>query len=119
LPGGPADPAAVARALATITPAIAPGTVLTTLPIDTEPTPQAGATAAVRGTAPGAGAGAGAGAAELIRFGADVHRLRVALSAEGLLSIVIPDPGSATVDATTPIYPDPGKAAVLILISGP
>jgi coenzyme F420-0:L-glutamate ligase/coenzyme F420-1:gamma-L-glutamate ligase len=95
LPGGPVDPAVVNRALATVAPVIAPGTVFTAI---------------VAGTGAGTATGAFVTSAEaenpsaviscsparldpaaLIRFGADVHRLRAALSAEGLASSVVSD----------------------------
>jgi coenzyme F420-0:L-glutamate ligase/coenzyme F420-1:gamma-L-glutamate ligase len=75
LPGGPIDPAAVDRALAVATPA--PGTSVT--PADVLP---ANATAALRLTPP---APTPAG---LMRLGADAHRLRAALAAEGVASTV-------------------------------
>jgi coenzyme F420-0:L-glutamate ligase/coenzyme F420-1:gamma-L-glutamate ligase len=82
LPGGPAEASVVARAVATATPALAAGTVLT----PGGPAPGIpGATATVRCTPPGTDAAA------LIRLGADVHRLRAALAAEGLISTVVPD----------------------------
>ena len=74
LPDRPADPAAVRRAVAAVDPVIAPGTALH-----------------VGGTPPGVRcAPAGADPAALIRFGADVHRLRAALAAEGLLTALHP-----------------------------
>ena len=82
VPGNPADPAAVARALATVSGVVAAGTAFTPSDRDGEGPP---------GTRVHCAPPPGAGAAQLIRFGADVHRLRAALLAEGLLSTVVPD----------------------------
>ena len=93
LSGGRVDPAAVNRALATIAPVIAAGTAFRMSPPEpgSGSTPDgqtaerlpAGATAAVHCSP------AGSDPAALVRFGADVHRLRAALSAEGLESTVV------------------------------
>jgi coenzyme F420-0:L-glutamate ligase/coenzyme F420-1:gamma-L-glutamate ligase len=109
LPGGPVDPAAVTRALATVAPVIAPGTVFTvaaphtgtgTAGGDATTTGQSGTvadagrrqSAAVVVTCSPAGLEpTGLEPTALIRFGADVHRLRAALSAEGLESSVVSD----------------------------
>jgi coenzyme F420-0:L-glutamate ligase/coenzyme F420-1:gamma-L-glutamate ligase len=81
-PGTAADAAAVARALATVSGVVAAGTVLAPSDRDDAEPP------AIRvHCAPPAGSGA----AELVRFGADVHRLRAALLAEGLMSTVVAD----------------------------
>jgi coenzyme F420-0:L-glutamate ligase/coenzyme F420-1:gamma-L-glutamate ligase len=85
LPGGPVDRAALGRAMTTVSRAIASGTVLTATDA---------ATAAVRCTAP-----PGSGPAGLIRLGADVHRLRAALAAEGLASTVETTPGAEVIIA--------------------
>ena len=69
-PGGTIDTAAVDRALATVAGVIAPGTLIT----------RVGGGAAVH-LSP-----AGTGPATLIRLGADAHRLRAALAAEGVPS---------------------------------
>ena len=82
MPGTPADAAAVARALATVSGVVAAGTVFTSSDRDGDGLPGT----RVHCTPP-----AGSGAAQLIRFGADVHRLRAALLAEGLLSTVVLD----------------------------
>jgi coenzyme F420-0:L-glutamate ligase/coenzyme F420-1:gamma-L-glutamate ligase len=110
LPGGPVDPAALARALATVAPAIAPGT--TVIPDLTPATTGAelstddavlptGTTAAVHCTPPPRSA-----PADLIRFGADVHRLRAALAAEGLTTTVTTTPATVTVALSSRHRPD-------------
>ena len=76
LPGGPINPAAVEHALATVADAIAPGTVVTPAEI----LPDNGATAALHLTPPSSTPAA------LMRLGADAHRLRAALAAEGVAS---------------------------------
>jgi coenzyme F420-0:L-glutamate ligase/coenzyme F420-1:gamma-L-glutamate ligase len=82
LPGAPIDPSAVDRALATVADAIAAGTAVTRADL----LPENGATAALRlipsGDTPAA----------LMRLGADAHRLRSALAAEGLSSEALPQP---------------------------
>ncbi len=81
-PGAPADRAAVARAVATVSGVVAAGTTFTPSGLDGDDP---------AGTRVHCAPPAGSGAAQLIRFGADVHRLRAALLAEGLVSAVIPD----------------------------
>ncbi len=98
VPGTPADPAAVARAVATVSGVVAAGTVFTPSYPDGEAPP---------GTRVRCAPPAGSGAAELIRFGADVHRLRAALLAQGLMSTVIPD------DAV-----EPDGIEVVVAVSG-
>ncbi|GAA4680547.1 coenzyme F420-0:L-glutamate ligase [Phytohabitans rumicis] len=71
---GEVDPAAVARAIATVTGVVAPGTVFTY--VDGE---------GVHAAPPGG--------ADLVRFGEDVHRLRCALAAEGCALPVLPSGG--------------------------
>jgi coenzyme F420-0:L-glutamate ligase/coenzyme F420-1:gamma-L-glutamate ligase len=108
LPGGPAEPTAVARVLAIVAGVVAPGTQLVSVdpatgaPLDeaTDALPD-GATAAVRCSPPATDP------ASLIRFGADVHRLRAALSAEGLVSTVVAGATAA-----------PGSADLVVAISG-
>jgi coenzyme F420-0:L-glutamate ligase/coenzyme F420-1:gamma-L-glutamate ligase len=68
--GTPADPAAVAQALTLVADVIAPGTEFRVEGASVHCTPP------------------GTDAAHLIRFGADVHRLRAALSAAGMGSTV-------------------------------
>ncbi len=95
LPGGPVEPAAVARAVAAVAGVVAAGTVL--IPLETRRARwPGGATAAVRCEPP-----AGGGATALVRFGADVHRLRAALAAEDLLSTVVDDDGAVLVALAT------------------
>lgn len=87
----PADPAAVRRAVAVVADVVAPGTTFTV-----QPGPAPDGAGAVHCTPPDDGAGA------LIRFGADVHRLRAALAAEGLRSTL-----------------RPGQQGLLVLVSVP
>ncbi|HEU4424830.1 MAG TPA: coenzyme F420-0:L-glutamate ligase [Pilimelia sp.] len=84
-PGGAAsvDPAAVGRAIAAVAGAVAPGTRF-------EQPPDATVRPHVV-----AHVDAGAGPAALVRFGADLHRLRAALAAEGVASRVHPSPDPA------------------------
>ncbi|GAB1645172.1 coenzyme F420-0:L-glutamate ligase [Krasilnikovia sp. MM14-A1259] len=80
--GVPADPAAVARALAAVEDMLAPGT-------------HVGESAGVlRFAAPDASPAA------LLRLGADVHRVRAALAAEGLGSTAVPDGAALTLTLT-------------------
>jgi coenzyme F420-0:L-glutamate ligase/coenzyme F420-1:gamma-L-glutamate ligase len=81
LPGRPIDTSAVDRALATVADHLAPGTAVS--PADV--LPDDGATAALRLTAPEPTPSA------WMRLGADAHRLRSALAAEGLASAMLPD----------------------------
>ncbi len=90
LPGGPVQPAAVERAVATVAGALAAGTAV--VPAEVVPD---GAAGALRCTPP-----AGAGPAEWMRLGADVHRLRAALAAEGVASTVLPEAGGLLVALT-------------------
>lgn len=80
LPGTPVDPAAVERAVSLVADLVAHGTVIT----PAETLPGNGATAALHVAAPGQQPAA------FMRLGADVHRLRVALAAEGVLSVPLP-----------------------------
>ncbi|MGC4808176.1 coenzyme F420-0:L-glutamate ligase [Micromonospora sp. DT233] len=95
----PADPAAVRRALAAVAGVVAPGTVFTHVTDDevratlvaTVPGWPERATALVLGGPP-----APVDPADLVRFGADLQRLRTALAAEGVPSVLLPAPtGSA------------------------
>jgi coenzyme F420-0:L-glutamate ligase/coenzyme F420-1:gamma-L-glutamate ligase len=81
LPGGPIDPTAVDRALVAVADTIGPGTIVT----PAEVLPENGATAGLRLIPPAATPAA------LIRLGADAHRLRAALAAEGVASAVLTD----------------------------
>lgn len=80
LPGTPVDPAAVQRALSTVVELLAHGTEVA----QAEVLPGNGATAALHIASPGESPAA------FMRLGADVHRLRVALAAEGVPSVVLP-----------------------------
>jgi coenzyme F420-0:L-glutamate ligase/coenzyme F420-1:gamma-L-glutamate ligase len=80
LPGTPVNPAAVQRALSTVVELLAHGTEVA----QAEVLPGNGATAALHITSPGESPAA------FMRLGADVHRLRVALAAEGVPSVVLP-----------------------------
>ncbi|MGX6601938.1 coenzyme F420-0:L-glutamate ligase [Micromonosporaceae bacterium Da 78-11] len=80
LPGFPVDPAAVERALTTVADHVAHGTVVT----PAETLPHNGATAALH-LSP-----RHADPAAFIRLGADAHRLRAALAAEGIATVVLP-----------------------------
>ncbi|GIF12519.1 coenzyme F420-0:L-glutamate ligase [Actinoplanes teichomyceticus] len=66
-----ADPAAIDRALALVAAALTPGTGVTVSPGVLRLTP------------------AGSGSADLVRLGADAHRLRAALAAEGLATTLV------------------------------
>ncbi|MEV4625629.1 coenzyme F420-0:L-glutamate ligase [Micromonospora sp. NPDC049523] len=97
-----ADPVAVARAIAAVAGVIAPGTVFSpatheevrdALAIPDRP---ATAIAMVLCTAPEGGT---ATAGTLVRFGADLHRLRAALAAEGIESSVVAPPVGSTATA--------------------
>jgi coenzyme F420-0:L-glutamate ligase/coenzyme F420-1:gamma-L-glutamate ligase len=81
LPGRAIAPAAVDRAMALVADVVAPGTTV----VPAEVLPDNGATAAIRVTPPAATPAA------LIRLGADAHRLRAALAAEGVASILLTD----------------------------
>jgi coenzyme F420-0:L-glutamate ligase len=80
LPGTPVDAAAVSRALSTVAEVLAHGTEVT----PAEVLAGNGATAALHIAGP-----AGSPAA-FMRLGADVHRLRIALAAEGIPSVPLP-----------------------------
>ncbi|GGR62398.1 hypothetical protein GCM10010169_01020 [Micromonospora fulviviridis] len=95
----PADPAAVDRAIAAVAEVVAPGTVFTHVTdqevraglVATVPGWPAQATGLVLGAPP-----APVDSADLVRFGADLQRLRTALAAEGVPSALLPPPpGSA------------------------
>ena len=88
LPGSPVDPAAVSRALSTVAELVAHGTEVTAA----EVLQGNGATAALHIAA------AGDSPAAFMRLGADVHRLRVALAAEGIPSVPIPHHGAIRLD---------------------
>ncbi|MEU3452747.1 coenzyme F420-0:L-glutamate ligase [Micromonospora sp. NPDC006766] len=98
----PADPVAVDRAIAAVAGVVAPGTVFTQV---TDDEVRAGLVATVPGWPEHAG-GLVLGApptpvdqAELVRFGADLQRLRTALAAEGVPSALLPPPAGSTASA--------------------
>ncbi|MGK5738434.1 coenzyme F420-0:L-glutamate ligase [Micromonospora sp. URMC 103] len=105
LPDGPgetpADPAAIRRAIDAVAAVVAPGTVFTLVADDL----RAGLTAAVPGW-PEAATALVLGSpptpvdpVDLVRFGADLHRLRVALAVEGIPSLLLPPPDASTASA--------------------
>ncbi|MCX4386596.1 coenzyme F420-0:L-glutamate ligase [Micromonospora peucetia] len=106
LPDGPnptpPDPEAVRRAIGTIANVVAPGTSFS-LVADEEV--RAGLTARVPGWPVAATAlvlgspATPAGPADLVRFGADLQRLRTALAAEGVTSLLLPPPPGTTASA--------------------
>ncbi|MFU8870554.1 coenzyme F420-0:L-glutamate ligase [Micromonospora sp. SL4-19] len=102
----PADPAAVDRAIAAVADVVAPGTVFTHVSDDAV---RAGLVAHVPGWPEQAG-GLVLGAppapvdqADLVRFGADLQRLRTALAAEGISSALLPPPAGSSAGATLAI----------------
>ncbi|MFG3578332.1 coenzyme F420-0:L-glutamate ligase [Micromonospora chersina] len=98
----PADPAAVDRAIAAVAEVVAPGTVFTHVTdqevraglVATVPGWPAEATGLVLGAAPGP-----VDPADLVRFGADLQRLRTALAAEGVPSALLAPPPGSTASA--------------------
>ncbi|MET8250048.1 coenzyme F420-0:L-glutamate ligase [Micromonospora sp. NPDC005197] len=98
----PADPAAVRRALDAVAEVVTPGTVFTLVDeaevraglVAEVPGWPADASALVLGTAP-----APVDPMDLVRFGADLHRLRVALTAEGVRSTLLPPPAGSPASA--------------------
>ncbi|WP_405092502.1 coenzyme F420-0:L-glutamate ligase [Micromonospora sp. NBC_01392] len=99
----PPDPAAVDRAIAAVTDLVAPGTVFTHVTDDevragfaaTVPDWPATATGLLLGAAP-----TPVDRPDLVRFGADLQRLRTALAAEGIGSVLLPPPAGSTASAT-------------------
>ncbi|TYB38900.1 coenzyme F420-0:L-glutamate ligase [Micromonospora sp. AP08] len=98
----PADPAAVDRAITAVAEVVAPGTVFTHV---TDQEARAGLVATVPGW-PAQATGLVLGAppapvdpADLVRFGADLQRLRTALAAEGVPSALLPPPPGSTASA--------------------
>ncbi|PSK64431.1 Coenzyme F420:L-glutamate ligase [Micromonospora sp. MH33] len=98
----PADLAAVDRAIAAVAEVVASGTVFTHVTdqevraglVATVPGWPASATGLVLGTPP-----APVDPADLVRFGADLQRLRTALAAEGVPSALLPPPPGSTASA--------------------
>ncbi|MFC3504519.1 coenzyme F420-0:L-glutamate ligase [Micromonospora krabiensis] len=107
LPDGPgdtpADPAAVRRAIDAVAGVVAPGTVFTLVADDDDV--RAGLVAAVPGWPDRAttlvlgSPPTPVDTTDLVRFGADVHRLRVALAVEGVPSLLLPPPAGSTASA--------------------
>lgn len=100
--GEPIDEAAVAKAIAAMADVGGPGTVFTLV---TDADVRARLAAGVAGwpvTATGLitcrAAAAGDGA-ELVRMGADLHRLRIALAADGIGSVLLPPPAGSALAA--------------------
>jgi coenzyme F420-0:L-glutamate ligase/coenzyme F420-1:gamma-L-glutamate ligase len=101
-----ADPAAADRAIAAVAAVVAPGTVFTHV---TDEEVRAGLVATVPGW-PGRATGLVLGAPPapvdpvgLVRFGADLQRLRTALAAEGVSSALLPPPTGSTASAALAI----------------
>ncbi|QDY06621.1 coenzyme F420-0:L-glutamate ligase [Micromonospora sp. HM134] len=98
----PVDPAAVDRAIAAVAEVVAPGTTFTHVTDDevrdglaaTVDGWPAGATGLVLGAAP-----TPVDQPDLVRFGADLHRLRIALAAEGVPSTLLPPPTGSIASA--------------------
>jgi coenzyme F420-0:L-glutamate ligase/coenzyme F420-1:gamma-L-glutamate ligase len=107
-PAAVVDPAAVARAIAVVADVVAPGTVFS--PVADEevrdrlaaavPDWPVTASGMVLCTPPSATDPTGSAAGTLVRFGADLHRLRAALAAEGVPSSVAAAPTDGTAIAT-------------------
>ncbi|SCG41425.1 coenzyme F420-0:L-glutamate ligase [Micromonospora inositola] len=102
----PADPAAVDRAVAAVADVVAPGTVFTHV---RDEEVRAGLVATVPGW-PERASGLLLGAPptpvdqpDLVRFGADLQRLRTALAAEGISSALLPPPVGSTASAALAI----------------
>ncbi|MFF5176028.1 coenzyme F420-0:L-glutamate ligase [Micromonospora sp. NPDC000089] len=98
----PVDPAAVRRAIDAVADVVAPGTAFTHV---TDDEVRAGLTAKVPGW-PAYATGLVLGAAptpvdrpDLVRFGADLQRLRTALAAEGIGSALLAPPTGSTASA--------------------
>jgi coenzyme F420-0:L-glutamate ligase/coenzyme F420-1:gamma-L-glutamate ligase len=95
----PAEPAAIRRAIEAVSDVVAPGTVFTHVAAEevraglVPPVPDwpAGAGGLILGAAP-----TPVDQPDLVRFGADMHRLRVALAAEGVSSALLPPPAGST-----------------------
>lgn len=96
LPGGSVDPDAVDRACHTVAALLAPGTEIAPADI----LPGNGATAALHIACPGTSPAA------FMRLGADVHRLRSALAAEGIHSVVLPHDDGIRLDLSAAKDPE-------------
>ncbi|TDC38092.1 coenzyme F420-0:L-glutamate ligase [Micromonospora sp. 15K316] len=102
LGAAPVDPNAVRRAIDTVAHAVAPGTVFTLVDEEAQPGLAATvtgwpsrATRLILGSPP-----TPVNALDLVRFGADLHRLRIALAVEGIPSLPLPPPAASTASAT-------------------
>ncbi|WBB64909.1 coenzyme F420-0:L-glutamate ligase [Micromonospora sp. WMMD812] len=99
----PADPLAVRRVIDAVAGVVAPGTVFTLVGGDDEV--RAGLVAAVPGWPPQAttlvlgSPPTPVDPSDLVRFGADLHRLRIALAVEGIPSLLLPPPAGSTASA--------------------
>ncbi|MEU8070516.1 coenzyme F420-0:L-glutamate ligase [Micromonospora sp. NPDC049151] len=99
----PAGADAVRRAIDAVADVVAPGTVFTHV---TDDEVRDGLAATVPGWPPSAtglllgAAPTPVGRADLVRFGADLQRLRAALAAEGVDSTLLPPPSGSTASAT-------------------
>ena len=91
LPGGPVDPESVERARTAVAALLAPGTKIT----PAEALRGNGAATALHIACPGSSPAA------FMRLGADVHRLRAALAAEGVHSVVLPQADGIRLDLST------------------
>jgi coenzyme F420-0:L-glutamate ligase / coenzyme F420-1:gamma-L-glutamate ligase len=104
--GAPVDEAAVARALGAVADVVAAGTVFTLV---TDAAARARLTGGLSGwpaTATGiitCAPPAGSDRGDLVRVGVDVHRLRVALAAEGVGSVLLPAPADSALAAVLAI----------------
>ncbi|WDZ86941.1 coenzyme F420-0:L-glutamate ligase [Micromonospora cathayae] len=98
----PADPAVVRRAIDAVAGAVAPGTVFTLV---TDEEARATMVAVVPDWPPTAtglilgGAPTPVSPPDLVRFGADMQRLRSALAAHGVASVLLPPPAGSTASA--------------------
>ncbi|WJK42474.1 coenzyme F420-0:L-glutamate ligase [Solwaraspora sp. WMMA2056] len=108
---GPVDAEAVRRAVRLVSEIAAPGTRFTpwSPPAAAGPT-AAGAATAVTSTGYLHCQPPSAGAADLVRFGADLHRLRAALAADGIASTaLVTDAPAGRVDVLLGLTPDGGS----------
>jgi coenzyme F420-0:L-glutamate ligase / coenzyme F420-1:gamma-L-glutamate ligase len=99
--GEPVDEAAVARAIAAVAELVAPGTALTLVGDAAVRTRLAAEIAGWPRDAAGmiTCSPAAGERDDLVRFGADLHRLRIALAAEGVGSVLLPAPAGSALAA--------------------
>ncbi|SIR39863.1 coenzyme F420-0:L-glutamate ligase [Micromonospora avicenniae] len=97
----PADPNGIRRAVGAVAHTVAPGTVFTLVDDDAHPGLAAAvagwpsqATRLILGSPP-----TPVNSLDLVRFGADLHRLRIALAVEGIPSLLLPPPAASTASA--------------------